>query len=161
MCIYCTYNSMNVCKWCMSGSATENSILLSVLPRLNKVFNQSINIRHVNGINMLRWEDDLLTYSFSVARSSGVFLGLSLMPTASAIDDSLDLSLFFFLAALAFCVFCDEPFTASPILASKNSDRLEPKLIKPSVIEQVTHIKIVLSFPFCQFSFNYVWHSWF
>ncbi len=34
---------MNVCKWCMSGSATENSILLSVLPRLNKSFNQSIN----------------------------------------------------------------------------------------------------------------------
>ncbi len=33
---------MNVCKWCMSGSATENSILLSVLPRLNKIFNQSI-----------------------------------------------------------------------------------------------------------------------
>ncbi len=27
----------------MSGSATENSILLSVLPRLNKNFNQSIN----------------------------------------------------------------------------------------------------------------------
>ncbi len=38
------YNSMNVCKWCMSGSATENSILLSVLPRLNKIFNQSINL---------------------------------------------------------------------------------------------------------------------
>ncbi len=34
---------MNVCKWCMSGSATENSILLCVLPRLNKIFNQSIN----------------------------------------------------------------------------------------------------------------------
>ncbi len=34
---------MNVCKWCMSGSATENCILLSVLPRLNKFFNQSIN----------------------------------------------------------------------------------------------------------------------
>ncbi len=34
---------MNVCKWCMSGSATENSILLRVLPRLNKIFNQSIN----------------------------------------------------------------------------------------------------------------------
>ncbi len=34
---------MNVCKWGMSGSATENSILLSVLPRLNKMFNQSIN----------------------------------------------------------------------------------------------------------------------
>ncbi len=33
---------MNVCKWCMSGSATENSILLSVLPRLNK------NIQSVN-----------------------------------------------------------------------------------------------------------------
>ncbi len=29
---------MNVCNWCMSGSATENSILLSVLPRLNKIF---------------------------------------------------------------------------------------------------------------------------
>ncbi len=43
MCIYCIYNSMNVCKWCMSVSATENSILLSVLPRLNKIFNQSIN----------------------------------------------------------------------------------------------------------------------
>ncbi len=42
MCIYCIYNSMNVCKWCMSGSANKNSILLSVLPRLNKVFNQSI-----------------------------------------------------------------------------------------------------------------------
>ncbi len=27
----------------MSGSATENSILLSLLPRLNKIFNQSIN----------------------------------------------------------------------------------------------------------------------
>ncbi len=34
---------MNVCKWCMSGSATQNSILLSVLPKLNKIFNQSIN----------------------------------------------------------------------------------------------------------------------
>ncbi len=34
---------MNVCKWCMSGLATENSILQSVLPRLNKIFNQSIN----------------------------------------------------------------------------------------------------------------------
>ncbi len=33
---------MNVCKWCMSGLATENSILLSVLSRLNKKFNQSI-----------------------------------------------------------------------------------------------------------------------
>ncbi len=43
MCIYCLYNSMNVWKWCMSGSTTENSILLSVLPRLNKIFNQSIN----------------------------------------------------------------------------------------------------------------------
>ncbi len=33
---------MNVCKWCMSGSATENSILLSALPRLNKIsINQS------------------------------------------------------------------------------------------------------------------------
>ncbi len=46
MCIYCinvdiVYNSMNVCKWCMSGLATENSILLSVLPRLNNIFNQS------------------------------------------------------------------------------------------------------------------------
>ncbi len=42
MCMYCIYNSMNVCKWCMSG--TENSILLSVLPHvpiLNKLFNQS------------------------------------------------------------------------------------------------------------------------
>ncbi len=38
------YNSMNVCKWCMSGSATENSILLNVLLRLNKLFNQSIKI---------------------------------------------------------------------------------------------------------------------
>ncbi len=27
----------------MSGSATENIILLSVLPRLTKIFNQSIN----------------------------------------------------------------------------------------------------------------------
>ncbi len=34
---------MNVCKLCMSGTATENSILLSVLPRLNKICNQSIN----------------------------------------------------------------------------------------------------------------------
>ncbi len=34
---------MNVCKWCMSGTATENSISLSVLPRLNNIFNQSIN----------------------------------------------------------------------------------------------------------------------
>ncbi len=34
----------------MSGSATENSILLSVLPRLNKVFNQSINCMYVAGI---------------------------------------------------------------------------------------------------------------
>ncbi len=42
--IYCIYNSMNVCKWYLSGSATENSILLSVLPRLNKIFNQSINM---------------------------------------------------------------------------------------------------------------------
>ncbi len=33
------YNNMNVCKWCMSGSVTENS----VLPRLNNIFNQSIN----------------------------------------------------------------------------------------------------------------------
>ncbi len=41
MCIYCIYNSMNVCKWCMSGSATENSILLSVLPRFS--INQSVN----------------------------------------------------------------------------------------------------------------------
>ncbi len=32
MCIYCIYNSMNVCKWCMSGLVIENSILLSVLP---------------------------------------------------------------------------------------------------------------------------------
>ncbi len=31
---------MNVCKWCMSGSAIENSILLSMLQRLNKIFNQ-------------------------------------------------------------------------------------------------------------------------
>ncbi len=38
---------MNVCKWCMSGSATENSILLRVLLRLNKIFNQSIN-QHFN-----------------------------------------------------------------------------------------------------------------
>ncbi len=44
MCICCIYNSMNVCKWCMSGSATENSILLSVLLRLNKIFNQSIKL---------------------------------------------------------------------------------------------------------------------
>ncbi len=43
MCIYCIYNSMNVCKWCMSDSANVNSILLHVLPRLNKIFNQSIN----------------------------------------------------------------------------------------------------------------------
>ncbi len=43
MCIYCIYNSMNVCKWCMSGSATEHSILLSVPLRLNKNFNQLIN----------------------------------------------------------------------------------------------------------------------
>ncbi len=45
MCIYCIYNSKNVCKWCMSGSATENNILLSVLPRLNKIFDQSINLQ--------------------------------------------------------------------------------------------------------------------
>ncbi len=32
---------MNECRWYMSGSATKNSILLSVLPRLNKIFNQS------------------------------------------------------------------------------------------------------------------------
>ncbi len=46
MCIYCIYNRMNVCKWCMSNSATENSILQSVLQRLNNIFNhfnQSIN----------------------------------------------------------------------------------------------------------------------
>ncbi len=41
--IYCIYNSVNVCKWCMSSSATENSIFLSVLPRLNNIFYQSIN----------------------------------------------------------------------------------------------------------------------
>ncbi len=41
MCIYCIYNSTNACKWSMSGLTTENSILLSVLPRLNKTFNQS------------------------------------------------------------------------------------------------------------------------
>ncbi len=36
---------MNACKWYMSGSVTENSILLSVLPRLNKIsINQSINL---------------------------------------------------------------------------------------------------------------------
>ncbi len=34
---------MNVCKWCMSGSSTENNILLSVQRRLSKNFNQSIN----------------------------------------------------------------------------------------------------------------------
>ncbi len=38
---------MNVCKWCISGSATENSILQSVLPGLNKVFNQSINMAQI------------------------------------------------------------------------------------------------------------------
>ncbi len=37
---------MNVCKWCMSVSATEHSILLSVLLRLNKIFNQSIKQEH-------------------------------------------------------------------------------------------------------------------
>ncbi len=37
---------MNVCKWCMSCSATDNSILLTVLPRLNKMFNQLINHHH-------------------------------------------------------------------------------------------------------------------
>ncbi len=31
---------MNVCKWGMSGSATANSILLSVLLRLNIIYNQ-------------------------------------------------------------------------------------------------------------------------
>ncbi len=41
--IYCIYNSMNVCKWRMGGSATKKCILLSVLLRLNKIFNQSIN----------------------------------------------------------------------------------------------------------------------
>ncbi len=40
---------MNVCKWYMSGSATENSILLSVLPRLNKIFNHSIN-QHIESM---------------------------------------------------------------------------------------------------------------
>ncbi len=43
---------MNVCKWCMSGSATENSILLSVLLTLNKVFNQSIN-QFANKMNFI------------------------------------------------------------------------------------------------------------
>ncbi len=43
MCKYCIYNSMTVCKWCMSGSANENSISLSVPLRLNKNFNQLIN----------------------------------------------------------------------------------------------------------------------
>ncbi len=57
MCIYCICNSMNVCKWCMSGSATENSILLSVLPRLNKIFNQSIKqpislLEDIMGLNL-------------------------------------------------------------------------------------------------------------
>ncbi len=33
---------MNVSKSYMSGSATKNCILLIVLPRLNKNFNQSI-----------------------------------------------------------------------------------------------------------------------
>ncbi len=33
---------MYVCKWCMGVSATKNSILLSVLMRLNKCFNQFI-----------------------------------------------------------------------------------------------------------------------
>ncbi len=51
MCIYCIYNSMNVCKWYMSGSATENSILLSVLLSLNKNFNQSINSRKTSQNN--------------------------------------------------------------------------------------------------------------
>ncbi len=36
-------NVCKLCKLCTSGSATENSILLSVLPRLDKIFNQSIN----------------------------------------------------------------------------------------------------------------------
>ncbi len=35
---------MNVCKWCMSGSTNGNSTLLSVLPRLNKTFNESITV---------------------------------------------------------------------------------------------------------------------
>ncbi len=47
---------MNVCKWCMSGSATENSILLNVLPRLNKIFNQSIN-HGVDLHNINKWEE--------------------------------------------------------------------------------------------------------
>ncbi len=33
---------MDVCKWCTNGSDIENSFFLSVLPRLNKTFNQSI-----------------------------------------------------------------------------------------------------------------------
>ncbi len=56
MCIYCTYNSMNVCKWCMSDSATVNSILLSVLPRLNKNFNQSIKASVLANLNMI-WKE--------------------------------------------------------------------------------------------------------
>ncbi len=39
---------MNVCNWCMSGSATGNSILFSVLPRLNNIFNQPINLTNTN-----------------------------------------------------------------------------------------------------------------
>ncbi len=38
MCIYCIYNIKNVCKWYMSGLATDNSILISVLLRVNKTF---------------------------------------------------------------------------------------------------------------------------
>ncbi len=37
-------------KWCISGSATENSILLSVLLRLNIIFNQSINHNQISQI---------------------------------------------------------------------------------------------------------------
>ncbi len=33
---------MNVCRWCIGGLATLNSILLSVMPRLNKTFNHFI-----------------------------------------------------------------------------------------------------------------------
>ncbi len=43
ICIYCIYKCMNVCKWCMSGSASKTSILQSVLPRLNNIFNHAIN----------------------------------------------------------------------------------------------------------------------
>ncbi len=46
-----------MCKWCMSGSATENKILLSVLTRLNKKksINQSIQIKNYFSMGSQIW----------------------------------------------------------------------------------------------------------